>query len=211
MRGSWLLAGVGMLLLLAACGGGDKKDEAKDTGSAPESSLAPARPFPGEPAATAVTRRMDRIVSAVPMPAGMDVLSRRDVTNERTEQEAPEIGKRFKETGRQIGAYYIIGRPNEPLMQLSINQYSQPDGAQREFNTGKGNPAPADRFEAAGIGEQAQAARTRLGGPGGIAPIVISFTRGRYYVVIVDQAQMPDQSLALARAVDEQLKAHPAQ
>ena len=211
MQGKWLLALAAALLLLVACGGGDTTDDAKGSGSAAESSLPSPRPFPGEPAAAAITRRMDRIVTAVPMPPGMDVLGRRDVTNDRTEQEAPEVGKRFKETGRQNGAYYIIGRPNEPQMTLSINQYSQPDGAQREFTSGRGNPAPGDRFDTAGLGDQSQAARVRLGPVGGPAPIVVSFTRGRYYVVITDQTQQPDQSLALARAVDEKLKAHPAQ
>jgi hypothetical protein len=43
---------------------------------------------------------------------------------------------------------------------------------------------------------------------------VISFTRGRYYVVVVDAPPggvggPPDTALALARAVDDQLKRNP--
>jgi hypothetical protein len=43
--------------------------------------------------------------------------------------------------------------------------------------------------------------------------VVVSFTRGRYYVVVADTAAAsdapPDMALDVARAVDEQLKANP--
>ena len=203
-----------LLLLVVACGGGKKDTEAKDSTPAATPAAAGAPAFPGEPPTTPVTAAMDRVMTAVKFPSGLEVLVRRDITNEATALEVPEVGQRFKETGRQIGAYYIIGAGGAPRMTLSINQYEQADGARREFQSGRGNPAPADRIETPGIGDEAAASCVRLqSGEATATPLVISFIRGRYYVVIAEPAASPeappDDLLALARAVDTELKTRP--
>ena len=220
MRQGLIGGSLALLLLVAACGGGSKNTGAK--GSTPEPTAAAAgaaQPtgapgFPGEPPTMPVTVAMDRMMTEVKFPPGLDVLVRRDVTNEATAAEVPEVGQRFKETGRQIGAYYIVGAGGAPRMTLSINQYQQADGARREFQFGRGNPAPADRIDTPGIGDESAASRVRLqSGEATASPLVISFVRGRYYVVIAEPAASPeappDDLLALARAVDTELKTSP--
>ena len=123
---------------------------------------------------------------------------------------------RFRENGRITGNYYVVSVDGAQRMTLSINQYGSPDGAGKEFDFGKGNPAPDDRIEAEGIGQNRSALRSTIGeGASATSLYLISFTRGCYYVVVADfppggADAPPDSALALARAVDDQLKAAPS-
>jgi hypothetical protein len=219
--------GVALLLLTAACGGGDKNESksegtpaalAGSTGAqaSPTAAAGAVPSYPGEPPATPDTARLDRILSAVQLPRNADVAGRKDIGNEAPDyKDVPDVVRRFREYGRQTGAFYIINVAGQPRLSLAISQYATPDGAKKELEFGRGSPNPDDRIDASGIGEDQAAFRVRLGGQGGPTPAVVSFTRGRYYVVVTDTAAQfdapPDMVVAIARAVDEQLKANPAQ
>lgn len=226
MRPHLLWSGVALLVLLSACGKSDSTPQkANESATQAAGTMTAAQPassptpdmssiFPGDAPTTTVTAAIDRLLTTVQLPSGVGVLVRRDITNDGTAAEVPEVGKRFKDTGREIGVFYIMGAGSTPRMTLSINQYRQADGARQEFDFGKGNPSPADQIDAAGIGEEAAASRVRLqSGEASASPLVLSFTRGRYYVVLSEPTatpeSTPDTLLQLARAIDERLKENP--
>ncbi|MGH2588843.1 MAG: hypothetical protein ACRDJE_28295 [Dehalococcoidia bacterium] len=222
MRQGLLWGGVGLLLLLTACGGGDNDADTADatatpsaTGTAQPTAVALPRVFPGEQPASPETERIDTIFGGVTLPPTVDVFGRRDIPNEAIERDAPDVGLRFKEYGRETGNYYVLTVDGVQRMTLSISQYATPEGAKREFDFGKGDPAPEDRVDASGLGDENSALRSYLGSGGPQNSLyLISFTRGRYYVVIADfppggADAPPDTALEIARAVDEALKANP--
>jgi hypothetical protein len=208
--------------MLAACGSSDKDNEAaQQTVTAPSSTVtatataAPAPAIAGDPPASPETERIEAILAGATLPAKVEVFGRRDIPNDAVEKDAPEAGRRFREYGRVTGNYYVLSVDGAQRMTLSVNQYGSPDGAAQEFDFGKGDPLPDDRLEAEGLGESRSAHRSTLGdGSNKTSLYLISFTRGCYYVVVADfppggADAPPDSALAVAQAVDDQLKASP--
>lgn len=221
MKRVLIWSGVALLLLAAACGGNSEGNDETGQGlaadsaqSSPTAAAGAAPAFPGERPASPETARIDRAVAGAKLPASVDVAGRKDIPNDAPDySDTPDIVRRFKEFGRETGGYYVLAVNGAPRLTLAISQYAQPDGATRELDFGGGTPSPEDRIDAPGIGDKASAFRLRLGGQGGPTPVIVSFTRGRYYVVVADTAAAaeapPDMVLDIARAVDEQLKANP--
>lgn len=221
-RGLWW-GGLGLLLLLAACGSADKdSDRAQETAATSQSTstaTATAASLPavaGDPPASPETKRIDAILAGATLPSNIGVFGRRDIPNDAVEKDSPEAGRRFREDGRVTGNYYVLSVDGAQRMTLSINQYGSPEGAGKEFEFGKGNPAPDDRIEANGIGQNRSALRSTIGeGSSSTSLYLISFTRGCYYVVVADfppggADSPPDSALALAKAVDDELNASPS-
>jgi hypothetical protein len=217
-------SGVARLLFAVGCGGGDKESDDRpgetsgaasvQSGASPTAAAGAAPSFPGDRPASPETARIDRVLAAAKLPTNVDVAGRKDIPNDAPDyNDAPDVVRRFKEFGRETGGYYVLAVNGTPRLTLAISRYAQPDGATRELDFGAGTPNPDDRIDAAGIGDKAAAFRVRLGGQGGPTPVVVSFTRGPYYVVVADTAAAadapPDMALDVARAVDEQLKVNP--
>ena len=205
MRARQLLlwSGTGLLVLLAACGsGGTKEATSGDAASTPAAGAAQAA-------------RLDRYVSTAKLPAGVTILVRGDMTNEHAAAGKAEYLQRFRESGRETGTHYVLGVDGAQRMQLGINQYSRPEGARAELARARPNPGAADKIDAAGLGEDYSAARVNLNAGGGATAYVnhIIFVRGRYLVSLADFANdakaSADTAVAVARAVDEQIKADP--
>jgi hypothetical protein len=219
-----------LLLFAAGCGGGNDTDSkslssqpasSQPTICGPTASPPPAAPagaatsFPGEPPASPETARIDRVVAALKLPANVEVSGRKDIPNDAPDyNDTPDVVRRFKEFGRQTGVFYLLTASGAPRLTLAVSQYAQPEGAKQEMDFGGTTPSADDRINATGIGDNVAAFRVRLGGQGGPTPAIVSFTRGRYYVVVTDTAAAlespPDMVLDVACAVDEQLKANPA-
>ena len=227
MKQALVWGGMALLLLAAACGGGDKDEKSTLSGdgqatrspgaaaqSSPTAGAGAVQFFPGEQPASPETERIDRMLGGAKFPRSVDVAGRKDIPNDGPDyRETPDIVARFKQYGRETGAYYVLSAGGTPRFTLAVSQYATADGAKKELEFGRGTAAPGDRVDAAGIGDEAAAFRLRLGGQGGPTPVIVSFTRGRYYVVIADTAAVaddpPDMALDVARAVDAQLKAYP--
>jgi len=221
VKKSLLEGSAALLLLLSACGGETKEAATVDSTATPTATTAAASAaavsmIAGDPPSSPETERIERIVITATLPEKVVALARRDIPNDLIEKDAPDAGKRFRDYGRQTGTYYVLGIDGQPRMTLSVSQYGTAEGAKQEFEFGRGNPAPADRIDASGIGDVAAANRSMLGSGETKSTIhIVSFLRGRYYVVIVDAPPAgvggpPDTALAVARAVDAQLKGNPA-
>jgi hypothetical protein len=221
-QGLWW-GGLGLLLFLAACGNGnkdsDKAQEAAATSQSTPTTTATPASLPavaGDPPASPETKRIEALLAGATLPSNIGVFGRRDIPNEAVEKDSPEAARRFRENVRVTGNYYVLSVDGAQRMTLSINLYGSPEGAGKEFDFGKGNPAPDDRIEAEGIGQNRSALRSTIGeGASTTSLYVISFTRGCYYVVVADfppggADSPPDSALALAQAVDDQLKASPS-
>jgi hypothetical protein len=221
-QGLWW-GGLGLLLVLAACGSGNNEsDKAQESAAtlqpAPTATATPASlpAVAGDPPASPETKRIEAILAGAQLPTNIAVFGRRDIPNDAVAKDSPEAGQRFRENGRVTGNYYVLTVDGAQRMTLSINQYGSPEGAGKEFDFGKGNPAPDDRIEAEGIGQNRSALRSTIGeGASSTSLYVISFTRGCYYVVVADfppggADNPPDSALSLAQAVDDQLKAAPS-
>lgn len=226
MRRTLLWGSSALLLLCVACGGGGTKDRSAGATTTPDrgtggvaaqptaTATAAARFFQGDPPLGPDTARIDRALAAAKWPANVDVTARKDIPNDGPDyKDVPDVVRRFKEFGRETGGFYILSAAGVPRMTVSVSQYATPDGAHREFEFGRGNPPAEARIDASGIGDDGAASRTTLGG-GQASPIIVSYTRGRYYVVIADVGAAsdspPDMALDVARAVDSQLKQSPA-
>lgn len=223
IRGVWW-GSLALLLVLTACGGADNDNDTAEQTAAPSTpavtatataTAAAPRALVGDPPASPETQRIEQIFTAVTLPPKVEVFGRRDIPNDAVERDSPEAGARFREYGRVTGNYYVLTVDGAQRMTLSINQYKTPEGAAQEFDFGKGNPTPDDRLDADGIGENRSAHRSTLGDGGSRTSLyLVSFTRGCYYVVVADfppggADAPPDSALALARAVDDQLKEAP--
>jgi hypothetical protein len=229
VRKGLYIAGAALLLLAIACGGGGGDDEERAAGGGPSPApacgggsqaaagvAAGASAFPGEAPASPETTRIDGLVAAAKLPSSVSVAGRKDIPNDAPDyKDVPEVVARFRQFGRETGTFYLLSSAGAPRLTLSVNQYATADGAKQEFDAGKGNPSPQDRVDTPGLGDQAAGFRVRLGGAGPQAPspIVISFTRGRYYAIVADTAAASDApadlALDVACAIDVQLKANP--
>jgi hypothetical protein len=220
-RGVWW-GGLVLLLVLAACGSSDNDTDTAEQTATPSTpsvtataTTAAAQPLIGEPPASPETERIEQIFAGTTLPPLVEVFGRRDIPNESVEKDSPEAGARFREYGRVTGNYYVLAVDGAQRMTLSINQYQSPEGATTEFDFGQGSPAPEDRLDTSGLGDNSSANRSTLGDGGSRTSLyLVSFTRGCYYVVVADfppggADSPPDSALALARAVDDQLKASP--
>lgn len=218
MRRGLLWGGVVLLLLFSACGSTDEGSTTEEGNTQPTATATASatptatRTIAGEPPMSPETERIEQIFAGARLPPKMEVFGRRDIPNESVEKDAPAAGARFREYGRVTGNYYVLTVDGAQRMTLSINRYGTAEGARREFDFGKGDPAPEDRLDADGLGDVRSAHRSFLGDGGSRTSLyLISYTRGCHYVVIADfppggADAPPDNALALAQAVDSALQ-----
>lgn len=227
---SWLAGGALCALLLTGCGG-NKDEPATKSASATvaatvQSAATPAASasagagvgaasaIPGDPPGSPATRRLDRYVLAIHLPANATLVARQDVTNAIGAQNNPAAAQRFLDAGRETGTLYVIAVDGTPRIQFGINQYATAAGARDDYEQLRSKPSPADALDTAGIGEAASGARVSLGsGDTKSTAYQVAFLRGRYIVsmadLVGDPSKPPDTLIAVARMIDDAIKADP--
>ena len=226
MRGSQLFrwSGPALLLMLAACGSNSNEPASSDVTQTPAATSASASATPGpatqvamqgDPPTSPATARLDWLMSQAKLPERTAIVSRTDTTNEGSAEGNADILQRFKDVGREIGAEYVLTVEGVPRrIQLGINQYNGPEGARTDFERGRPKATGPAAIDVSGVGEASGGAKVSVGsGPAAGSVNQIVFLRGRYVVSMADFVNdpkaSPDVAIAVARAVDEQLKAHP--
>ncbi len=225
-EGRWAAALVAVLMLMACGSGGSDSSNAERAMDA-----AGATPAPGSgrvdttatPRATGSPAVIDyrRLEKYLPtdneLPDRVAYAAKFDLSNEQAAGDPAQL-KEFEDAGRLTGIQSVFSvEAGSRTVQFGISYYSGVDEPKKLLRR-SGDPAAhtaPNRFEAPGLGDEYIAQRVVFGSGEAVINIVnITWVRGRFFIGLADIGGDPDESvdvaLAMARLIDNKLKASPA-
>lgn len=206
--------------LTAACGVGRDGEEASQvvSGAPPLPATAvPQITSTPVPATLDYTRLEKYIPTDNELPDRVAYATKLDLGNEKAASDAAQL-KQFQDTGRVTGIQFILSvEAGTRTISAGISYYNN-TAEPKKLLRHSGDPAAADapnRFQMPPVGDEFIAQRVQLGSGEAAAYVVnIAWVRGRFFIALADlggaEDTPTDVAVAIARLVDDKIKADPA-
>jgi hypothetical protein len=201
-----------LALALAACGGDSDKQAAHPT-------EVPVVVVQGTATANAPLQwtSLERYLPTDDeLPDHVSYQARFDLSNDKAAS-SPQQLKDFQNAGRLTGIQYAFSvNAGARTVSIGVSYYNGGDEP-RKLLRNSGDPAAhtaPGRFEVPGLGDEYIAQRLTLGSGEAAANVInLAWVRGRFFISLADLGGTPDTAtdiaVAMARLIDDKLKANP--